>query len=166
MNITQRFSIPLQEDLQQTIVQATIETIETFFGCPLKITAEKPLHDMGDIVACVPFRQGVETIILRLAFDKKFICALTSTFYDTDIKDDKHREMCEDAASELANIIGNRVKFCMNSHAFTFVIDLPYVEYETTPHTPPIIDISFKLKEEKSGKIEGIVLSVNLDTRS
>lgn len=165
MNIAQKISIPLREGLQQTIIQATIETIETFFGCHLKIASEKPVHDMGDIVACVPFRQGIETVLLRLAFDRGFMCALTSTFYDTDIKNDKHREMCEDAASELANIIGNRVKFFMNSHAFTFVIDLPYIEHETTPHkNASIIDLNFKLQEEKSGRIQGIILSVNLDT--
>lgn len=162
-NIAEKLAPALREDLKNTIIQATTETVEAFFGCRIDITSEKQNIDNNFIIACVPFRQESEAILLRLAFEKAFIRDLTSAFYSGDFDGSEKDRVDEDAASELANIIGNRVKFFMNAHAFDFDIDLPYIERASTTRSDKvkIIDLNFKMNEGPGLSILSVKLNAD-----
>lgn len=149
--------------LQETISQITRESLETFFNCKLNVADHSDLDKDSIITACVAFRQGLESVTLRLSFDESFILALISNFYESDFVDENQRALCEDAASELANVISNRVKYFMNSHDFTFFIDMPYIERDSNSRTPDkIIDLNFSMQEALPAINKNSVLTVDL----
>lgn len=118
------------KSLNEAIFDATTKTVVGLFGSKLAICQNKMDTDDATLLVSVtvPLMEGMEGIILRLVFDKQFLKTLVLgiTSGTNSIND----AVYEDAASELANIIGNKVKSFLNSHGFFIIMEHPVIETE------------------------------------
>lgn len=84
------------------------------------------MSDSEAIIANVELWQGLESLKFYFVFQKTFIetlLSLAQTGMDADQLSNK--EVCEDAAREIANIISNKIKAFINTNGYQFLIDLP-----------------------------------------
>lgn len=160
-NICEKLDIAMRDELRDILADVTAKTLETFFGCKITATENAQIDYHRSIVACVILRQGIEAVTLRLIFDYSFINKLVVGFYgNSNRSGDEELAMCEDAVSEMANIISNKVKYFMNNNGFSFYIDTPYIEKNIDDHENSIINLNFTISD--SDVSENSLVCVNL----
>lgn len=157
--MTSDFCAVLEETIRTTVRQ----TLESMFGCRIDLSRSTSGEAGDAVIAAVNFRQGIETIKLRLVFERSFIQSLVQGFYTGSQAVIPDEEMCNDAAGELANIICHKIKFFMNSNGFLFFVDLPVTGAEaiaTGGEDDNILNLNFSMLDKEDQ--DGTVLCVNL----
>ena len=108
--INDEFKVSLAEKVHT----ASVETIRTMFGYDLEVSDTDQEIDNQHIAVRVAMSQGVESIVIRMIYNRNFIMQLVGGCYIKGPCTPSDDEMCEDAACELANIIGNKIKSHLN----------------------------------------------------
>ena len=116
------------KELQEIINSSAVKTVQQIFGYEIHSDSEK-LGDGAIVIAHVTFLDDFETINFCFVFDLTFVRTLISQLYPLDkFGEVETKEACEDTASELANIISNKIKYFMNSNGFQSIMELPTAE--------------------------------------
>lgn len=120
------------EGLEQTITASTIETFDQIFGHKLSFGDAAASQDTDVIVANVEFWESFETFSVFFIFEKALILSLIRSIYDEQTLRQDVDEICKDTVCELANIIGNKIKYYINQMGYSSVMEIPTAEVMDT----------------------------------
>ena len=130
-------SSPLSRDHLQAIGdiirQSLGETFRTLFHVDLNCDELRQHGKVpADAFICrANLSQEDRKISLFFSFDKLLLRVLLEDIYPAELLQDPM--VYSDAASEIANIVGNNVKKYLNEHGFHLLLDIPYVEKQMPP---------------------------------
>src|SRR5690606_1009377 len=80
-NIREKMTTDFCRTLEETVGTTVKQTLEAMFGCRIDVNRTGPAETDDVVIASVNFRQGVETISLRLVFERAFIHSLIRGYY-------------------------------------------------------------------------------------
>ncbi len=142
-------SLKAHEDEITGIVSETLrETFKTYFNIELGDYANKnSAGDIADGVVCKTiFKNGTASGAVFVSFEKPFLQIVSGMIYPPEAAN--ATESFHSCASEIANIVSNRVKTYLNDQGYSLKMGIPSIE-ESADETDDDINISFSVKEKK-----------------
>lgn len=121
-------------DFAEALSSSVMDTIETMFGQKMEQAKDKKGEKNRDLATSIMLTQGKDKARLRLVFDRTMLEQLASKVYTAEeMKDDR---IMKDAASEVTNVVCNKIKAFLNERGFQLNMSLPQ---EDTPETPQTV---------------------------
>lgn len=121
-------------DFAEALSSSVMDTIETMFGQKMEQAKDKKGEKNRDLATSILLTQGKEKARLRLVFDRGMLEQLASKVYSAEeMKDDR---IMKDAASEVTNVVCNKIKAFLNERGFQLNMSLPQ---EDTPEPPQTV---------------------------
>ena len=134
-------------ELKKIISDTTIEIVEMMFG--YKLCSATPADLQGERVASfVTFTQGEARVKFCMTFEKPFIQSLIRDIYPEDVLSKQASAIYQDTASELTNIICNRIKAYINGNGFDYEVSIPEPELTPAPEdNPDFFRLGFSMED-------------------
>jgi hypothetical protein len=134
----------MKKDVTTIISQAVVETVQVMFGQHIEVLRTARPVEADTVSVRVLLLQDEMCVVFRFAFERSLLVKLISSFYPSDAQQDDLPY--EDGASEIANIVCNRVKKFLNQQGYNLVMHLPEIEREGgLPREPGVINLNFTM---------------------
>jgi two-component system chemotaxis response regulator CheY len=135
-------------ELMGAISDSVMKTVETLFGKQLEAAQPEKRHLPSAYAATVKLTQGQASADLRLVFDRALLETLVSEIYS---REEAHSEaVLKDAASEISNIVCNRIKAFANAKGMTLETGFPRVDDADKPPAGPGTPVSLNFSLVKN----------------
>ncbi len=131
------------------IVSKTLrDTFKTYFDIDLGDFANQDTAgNIPDGVVCkTEFKNGTASGAVFVSFEKPFLKIVSEMIYPPEAANTQ--ESFQSCATEIANIVSNRVKTYLNEQGYSLKMGIPSIE-PTTDKDDDDINISFSVREKK-----------------
>jgi YesN/AraC family two-component response regulator len=109
-------------EFAEALSNSVMDTIETMFGQKMQ-QAQAKKRENRELAVSIMLTQGKDKARLRLVFDRAMLEQLAAKVYTPEeMKDDR---IMKDAASEVTNVVCNKIKAFLNERGFKLNMSLP-----------------------------------------
>ncbi len=136
--------LKVKNHVTEIVTRSVIHTVNTMFGQNIEaVRSNMPVK--GDTVTVrVLLLQDDTCAVFRFAFDRALLVTLISSYYPPETLEGNFP--FEDGASEIANIVCNRVKKFLNQQGYNLAMSLPEIEREGTGRLDPgAVNLNFTM---------------------
>jgi hypothetical protein len=116
----------MKKDVTDIVAQAVIDTVRVMFGQHIEVVRSNRPAEKDTVTVRVLLLQKEMSAVFRFAFDKPLLVSLISSHYPPEMLQDD--VPYEDGASEIANIVCNRVKKYLNQQGYNLAMHFPEIE--------------------------------------
>lgn len=146
-------------EFTEALSASVMETIEAMFGQKLEAADGKKKENTA-IAVGIMLEQGKEKAKLRLVFDRNLLEDLGSKVYsEEELKSDS---VIKDAASEVANVVCNKIKAFLNARGFQLTMGFPEPDHPELPEKPGETTINLHFSLVRNTLSVRSVLQVNM----
>lgn len=146
-------------EFTEALSASVMETIEAMFGQKLE-AADGQKKENSAIAVSIMLEQGKERAKLRLVFDRHLLEDLGSKVYsDEELKDEG---VIKDAASEVANVVCNKIKAFLNTRGFQLTMGFPEPDSPELPEKPGETTINLHFSLVRNTLSVRSILQVNM----
>ena len=161
----------MKMDISGVVESTVVETFNGMLG--QKVVSSSPQQTTGQgadarVYACLLLDQSHgASANFCFTFDDKLLARTAAAFYPPQQAQEKRVQ--EDIACAVANIVGSRVKTCLNKYGHSFEMAVPFVAASAALSGIPrddIVHLHFSWDDaEGSGGGEGLVVDFGMDER-
>ena len=137
-----------EDKITQIVSETLRDTFKTYFDIDIgKFQNQDQTGNLADGVVCkTVFKNGTASGAVFVSFEKPFLQIVSGMIYPPEAANTQ--ESFHSCASEIANIVSNRVKTYLNDQGYSLKMGIPSIE-ETAEEDDDDINISFSVKEKK-----------------
>lgn len=146
-------------EFTEALSASVMDTIEAMFGQKLE-AADAQKRENTAIAVGIMLEQGKEKARLRLVFERHLLEDLGSKVYsEEELKDEG---VIKDAASEVANVVCNKIKAFLNARGFQLTMGFPEPDSPELPEKPDETTINLHFSLVRNTLSVRSVLQVNM----
>lgn len=159
----------IRTDISSVVQSTVVETFNGMLGQKVVSAADWGAHAAdGDtrIYACLLLDQTRgASANFRFTFDGQLLARTAAKFYPPEVAREKNVQ--EDIACAIANIVGSKVKSCLNKYGHDFQMAVPFV---AGPEALSFgggeaIHLHFRCDDQASADGDGLVVDFGMDER-
>ncbi len=162
--------VEMKADIAGVVESTVVETFNGMLGQKVVSAAARPgagTEADSRVYACLLLDQTYgASANFCFTFDDKLLARTAAAFYPPEQARDKR--VHEDIACAVANIVGSRVKTCLNKYGHTFEMAVPFVAACSAVAgiaRDDVVHLHFSWGDDQDARGEGLVVDFGMDER-